>query len=234
MKKLYIFAITVLMASASSEAQNLVYPQGQHLVETIVNTSFEYWTIDITTPTPEAITFNWTLISNTIPASWDYALCDYTNCHIGIPQSGVMSAISLNQAQNFGTVGFLKVNVTANLNYGNGKVVFYVYDSNNINRGDTISLTINYPNTVGINENMNQSLVSFYPNPAKNNVQFNNDSDENINFSIYNSLGKLILNQIVLSNQSSSEDVSELNSGVYFVSFIDKKGMKQIHKLIIQ
>lgn len=220
------------MTTSSMVAQNLVYPNGQHLVETVVNNSFEYWQINVTTPNPEAITFKWTLLLNTFPAPWSYALCDYTNCYIGIPNLGTMSAISLNQAQNFGTEGFIKINVTTGTNYGNGKVVFYVYDANDINRGDTISLTVDY--SVGINEIMNANLISFYPNPAKNKVQFNNESDENITVNIYNSLGELVVNQEIYSNQSSAVDVGKLNSGIYFVSFVDTNGAKQTQKLIIQ
>jgi len=233
MKRLYTLVIATLVITTNLVAQNLVYPQGQHVVATVLNENFEQWQIDVTTPTPEAITYKWTLISNSFPA-WSYSLCDYTNCWVGVPPgSHLMTAITLTQAQN-GIAGFFKLNLTTGPIYGAGVVKIYVYDALDINRGDTVSWTIDLPTPVGINEDVKAKTVSFYPNPAKNTVTFMNTSDQNNRIEILNALGETVLSQLALSNQRIILSVSKLNKGIYFVSFTGVNGIKQTERLFIQ
>ena len=233
MKKLYTLVIATLVITTNLVAQNLVYPQGQHVVATVLNENFEQWQIDVATPTPEAITYKWTLISNSFPA-WSYSLCDYTNCWVGVPPgSHLMTAITLTQAQN-GIAGFFKLNMTTGPNYGSGVVKIYVYDALDINRGDTVSWTIDLPTPVGMSESAQASPMSFYPNPAKNSLTFNNTSNQNKTIDIYNALGENVLTQIILQNEKLKFEVGQLNKGIYFVSFTDVDGVIKTEKLIIQ
>jgi len=78
-----------------------------------------------------------------------------------------------------------------------------------------------------------EESFSMYPNPAKDilNIRFKNSVND-INVSIYDSLGKLVYNKETrLINSKCVLNVSNLNSGLYFIS-INSKGKTLTKKLI--
>ena len=110
----------------------------------------------------------------------------------------------------------------------------YVYDANDINRGDTISWTITHLQPNSITDHYIDDELLVYPNPAKNNVNFTNNSGSDMTVDIFNSLGKLVNTNLILANESSKLDVRNLNAGIYFISFNDINGDRKTTKLIIQ
>lgn len=67
-----------------------------------------------------------------------------------------------------------------------------------------------------------QKAFSIFPNPAKESISVNYSSDQNSNvqIEIIDALGKVVLSQIVnfsKAKQNHSLNISQLNSGVYFV-----------------
>ena len=70
-----------------------------------------------------------------------------------------------------------------------------------------------------------------YPNPAKDvlNIQLNNIS--NANLSVYDIQGKLVLDRIISQEQNVALNVSDLQSGLYFVKL--NTGTKEIVKKLI-
>ncbi|MFT5969982.1 MAG: hypothetical protein ACI8ZO_000487 [Flavobacteriales bacterium] len=232
MKKIYFLVLASIACTPLLNAQNLAYPNGQHLTIEVRDTAYEAWQIDVTTPTAEDVTFTWDLISNTMPTSWDYALCDWTNCYVGIPSSGTMTPISFADAKD-GTVGFFKINVTSGSTYADTKVEFYVYDSRDINRGDTVSFSIQHSSPLGVQEQEAISLLSFYPNPAHNTLTLKNTSAKTLNIEINNAIGQSVLSHNVVAGATSSLDVSALNRGVYFISYSNTLGQKNTRKLIL-
>jgi hypothetical protein len=58
------------------------------------------------------------------------------------------------------------------------------------------------------------SAVKMFPNPAKDTVQFSVNSNENLDIQIFDMLGKSVLR---VDNVRNAVNVSELNSGLYFV-----------------
>ncbi|MCX6230197.1 MAG: Omp28-related outer membrane protein [Bacteroidetes bacterium] len=77
---------------------------------------------------------------------------------------------------------------------------------------------------VAVNEVNNTIDLSFYPNPAKDNVQlsFNLSKKENVSINIYNSIGGLVFTQnkgeLQSGNHTSNLNVNTLASGIYFVN----------------
>lgn len=218
MKKLYIFAFIATL-SMTANAQDYSYPLGQHLVETVMDENFEGFRIDINTPTPEAIQYDWELVSNNLPAAWSYSLCDYGGCEIGIPPSGSMTPITLADAQN-GVIGWFKIQLTTGMNSGNGLVEIYVYDASDYNRGDTVSWNITWDAATASLSVESMDELNMYPNPATNSVTI--DGFAANNGVIYNSLG-----QVVSLNETDQDliDVSHLVSGVYIVQLSTSKGI---------
>lgn len=91
---------------------------------------------------------------------------------------------------------------------------------------DNILLTVN---SVLSDKNFTASNVSMYPNPANDMVTIN--TIENIDsVSVMNVLGQTVLTKEVNSNNFTL-DVSELNSGQYFLS-LDSNGTRVVKKLI--
>jgi Secretion system C-terminal sorting domain len=60
------------------------------------------------------------------------------------------------------------------------------------------------------------SRISFYPNPASQFVNFNFEEQRNIEISVYDMLGKLVIQQ---SSKEGLMDVSQLQNGLYYVHF---------------
>ncbi len=64
--------------------------------------------------------------------------------------------------------------------------------------------------------------LQLYPNPASNEVNIQlAETSGNYNVSIYNMLGVLVLENDNQSNTNSELNISQLNSGIYFVKIID-------------
>ena len=160
-----IVSTLILISYSFCNAQNLAILPSQNIECDISTTQINEYDILFSTENPEAITFRWELLENTVPSDWDYSLCDYTTCYIGIPDKSDMKRISLEEAQN-GTKGFLKINVlTANSN-GSYVMRYYVYDSADYDRGDTVSF--NFINTtVSVNDIAANTEVTLYPNPTQ-------------------------------------------------------------------
>ena len=223
----------ILLFAMNSWSQNLVYSPVQHRVDQIASENSQEFQIYVTTPTPEAIQYKWELISNSIPSTWSYALCDYGACYTVIPATATMGAISLAEAQN-GQQGFFKLSVTTGPNNGTGFVEIYVYDSNDINRGDTVSFLLNYSNSAGISAIEKITTFSFYPNPASETIEFLNSSAEEAKIIILNIKGETAYESTLNPNSQTTLDINYLNAGVYFVSYINSRGIKKTEKLIIQ
>lgn len=74
----------------------------------------------------------------------------------------------------------------------------------------------NETDLLGINNN-ELSTIKIYPNPTANKLNFNIPFTENFNVSVYDILGKEVLNATL--KNGNSLDVSKLNSGIYVLKF---------------
>ena len=80
--------------------------------------------------------------------------------------------------------------------------------------------------TAGLNDNVLNN-IKMYPNPANDYLNFNTNSNENVDIQIFDILGKSVLD---LDNVRNPVNVSELKSGVYFVQITlgTEKGTKKL------
>ncbi len=74
-----------------------------------------------------------------------------------------------------------------------------------------------------IQEHSNASLISVYPNPASDNINFNSKANSVSIIEIYDVNGQLISSQ-ALMNANTSINVSAFSNGIYFYSAIDVNG----------
>ncbi len=62
--------------------------------------------------------------------------------------------------------------------------------------------------------------LKLYPNPSDTTLNIDiQNGQANLDYKVYNMLGKLILSDSIDSNVTSQIDVSELNSGLYLINF---------------
>ena len=85
------------------------------------------------------------------------------------------------------------------------------YQNNDLNWFENLKIVLSVPN----NE---KNIISIFPNPTKNQLNFKGLS-ESIEISVYDILGKTILNKTL--NVNESLDVSKLQSGIYILKFKD-------------
>ena len=83
----------------------------------------------------------------------------------------------------------------------------------------------------GINENeSNQINVKIYPNPAIDRITIDYAENENLNLSVYNIVGELVL-QKILTNHKNIIDIGSLSKGIHLIKLTNKQGTIQ-QKLI--
>lgn len=228
MKKLYI--LTLLLATGiCSQAQEFVFSTEQHQDVELTNTNFSSY-IRFTTQTPQEIRFRWDLIENTLPESWEAALCDHVSCYIGIPATGTMQFITMAEAQS-GVDGFFNLTIVGDdAAEGQGMLTLFVYDALNPAVGDTVSWTISRGNVTGIADFEEDDIFEIYPNPATDVV--NIKADGKYEAAIFNAIGQKLIS--VNGNMNETIDVSALESGVYLITYSDKEGNTASKQFIVR
>ncbi len=90
----------------------------------------------------------------------------------------------------------------------------------------------------GIAENNQSSFdVKLFPNPVENQSIMQvipSGDDKNFSMSIYNATGQLVSKSCIDHNNQFIINKNELNSGIYFYSVTNSKGVCKNGKLIIQ
>ncbi len=95
-------------------------------------------------------------------------------------------------------------------------------------------ITFYYSDIVGINEAIDNSLITIYPNPANDFIMINTQSINNNEIQIFNAYGQNVM--IVESHCNVPQqriDISQLPAGIYFIRIsndvnnITKKIIKQ-------
>ncbi|MEE9408831.1 MAG: M1 family aminopeptidase [Polaribacter sp.] len=153
--------------------------------------------------------------------------------------------VTLNQTQSDSSVSFFEANVPIHLTGTNGEILDLVL--NNINNAQTFTETVSFTvssveldpdfhlisrnNTVtlGLNKlNIVEKNISLFPNPITDVLNIKASNNVIVKEAIiYNTIGKEILKSSI-----SEIDLTQLNSGIYFVKVITNLG--NLHKKIIK
>ena len=91
------------------------------------------------------------------------------------------------------------------------------------------------PTGVGVNKNVEKSLLQIFPNPCSNEfrIETNEQFDGISALTIYNDLGKLVYSETLKFTTTQSIKVNQPN-GIYFLQLENSKGHRITKKLIIQ
>ncbi|MCP3927773.1 MAG: T9SS type A sorting domain-containing protein [Bacteroidetes bacterium] len=79
------------------------------------------------------------------------------------------------------------------------------------------------------------SAIRIYPNPANGliNIELESDRVDSFHCRIYNNLGQILHNQLILSNFEQQIDISSFPSGIYYLSIFNVEGNEISTKKII-
>ncbi len=231
MKSIYTVIAFTLFAFAG-QAQTFAYSTDQHIDEINYSGSYETYDIKFKTANPQEITYEWTRISNSMPVDWTYSLCDYTNCYIGVPPSGTMTTISLQDSQN-GVEGFFKLTLSPQGISGEGLIELYVYDSANPASGDTVSFHITYTEGVGVSE-LSSTEFTLYPNPASEKITVHSaNGTETFKGVVFNALGQSVFSIETSNGMNETINVNSWDKGVYFLRIESESGEATTKKFIV-
>jgi len=161
------------------------------------------------------IWLGWEIISNTLPSSWGYSLCDNRICYNTVPSYAFMEPIA------FESFGFMKLAVW-NTSEGVGEIMIRIFDDN-YEQIDTILFRVNHVKPI---ESISVNDTRIFPNPvgADRMVYFENTNNQIKKVEVYNSFGQNILTHKTSLVKINSISLSNSNSGIYFFKFTDEKG----------
>jgi plastocyanin len=95
---------------------------------------------------------------------------------------------------------------------------FIVYESTVAGDAETMFGSIFVNPGVSVSENeMEDPMVSIYPNPATDFFYIDNKENENVDFVIYDACGRMVQSGVVIRMTSMMVDTASLHSGIYFV-----------------
>lgn len=78
--------------------------------------------------TSKDLLLNWKTTDLTFLKEWDYSMCAYGKCQVGIPKKGTLRKIPA------GKTGFIAIHILPKGNKGSGLVKFDLYDPKNQNQ----------------------------------------------------------------------------------------------------
>lgn len=172
-----------------------------------------------------AVTVNWSVITNTFNPDWYFEFCDCFGCYtneFGPIQSSGNCNIASNQNQEW------KVGVTLN---GEPKTIdtfaveLHIQEDNT---RDTITwITDINSNTLKIHNASNQYKV--FPNPVKNEMRFEANQQGMYTLRIFTISGSVMLERKV--SESALLDLSNLASGSYFVQITNANNESEIQTI---
>ncbi len=182
------------------------------IVETIVLTNND---------STNVMAVHWQILNDGFQFSgWTYSFCDLSQCYVtSYPPSATDPLVPKTDGAFSMTVShFNNKAITATM-------TIKVWDPNDPNNPDTISMTIN-AERLGINENiMAPASFDIYPNPVSGMINFKAKGSGFVpkQAAIYDIQGKIVSLKDI-SEGSSSLPVYGLPSGFYFLNLTDKYG----------
>lgn len=170
------------------------------------------------------IWLGWEIISNSIPSSWGYSLCDNRICYNTVPPSAYMEPITVE------SFGFMKLAVW-NTSEGVGEIRIRIFNEEH-SQIDTISFKITHVKPIDI-QALNDTRV--FPNPVgyDKNIHFENANGLIKKVEIYNAFGQHILTHKSSLVKFNTISLSNFESGIYFFQFLGENNSKLFTRKVV-
>ena len=223
MEKHYLKSLVILAFLAIICQLSIAQTHSYNTTTLTATAPYDYYSdfkIFITNLQPsDSLSITWQRISNTLPSAWDYSICDFGSCFIGIPNGNTMSKIPP------GATEYFKLSINPANNAGSGMVELLVYETGNQGNADTLTYSItSTPTGISINS-VTENQITIFPNPAKDNLNVKLDSYSSINsVAIFNVIGKKIMDVSVSKNAINKISLNEIPAGIYFIQYVNENG----------
>jgi hypothetical protein len=230
MKKIILFSFFILINYFSANAQSSCEVSTDSTLGKTINTSapistsildqsiFNFYFKNTTSGT---IQLKWKVVQRSIPASWDYSMCDYATCRDIFTDSTVYTMYeAVPDFKSYLLFHILpKDQSTATLR-------IYVYDKNYPLQGDTVTWIIKGVNASGVNDLNNSLRFAMFPNPASDHIliEGENISLNDAEISLYNAMSQELTNTKGISNHINI-DLSQYKNGIYFLKIRTEQGI---------
>ena len=161
----------------------------------------------------------WKIIEMNMPSGWTFDFCDPMLCmgNLKLDSSG---KFKLAKGATEPVKGLFKSNGFV---AGNAIVKILFTIDNSTASVDTLTLLARGWAT-GLSKVKKSTDVSFYPNPAKDNITVKYNTTKPIEGNIYNVLGSKV-KSFQLMGAETAINISDLQGGVYFIRFVDGGNM---------
>lgn len=227
-----ILVLASLGIFQSASAQNFVYsPKKDHSSIVEVGRLITYQS-DFLPDDSSDITFKWKQLQNTIDSAWSYSLCDYQNCYVGIPDSGVMGTLSTAEFRN-GISGMFQLVLDTDDEPRTATVQLYVYDSRDISVGDTVTFHLQtIPEDTGSPAGLNLKNIEntvIRPNPAQDQIFVQADVQE---VKLMNINGQEMAIRPEAKDDGMLISVGAFDRGIYFLKY-EVSGKAYVRKVIL-
>jgi len=175
------------------------------------------------------VNIKWAIISDDFAKTgWSYSFCDLNQCFVSnYPQYNTDLVLSHDtSAFSITVLHYNNLAASANMSIA-------VWDSKDIHKVDTISITVN-ATRLGIgNSIMPSSFINLFPNPVADyiNLKTSQPGFEPVNAIIYNTLGKTVSEQSI-SAGTTTLPVYNLSKGIYILSLRDKYGKEAMKQFV--
>lgn len=229
-----ILSFTLLVSvSIGSHAQNFsITPTSNLIQDTVPIDGQDSYYFDIENLLNEELELSWDLLEINFPHEWDYNLCDYLDCMLApIPFHRDMEPIPALQSDGV----YMKLWISPQNTAGYGEWVFHVYETGDLNTGDTITYQIT---AMGVSSVVEASLSEFKisPNPATDvvRIEVNEASIQNkTTVNLIDNLGRILISEEFTSNGTMVLDVSRIPMGLYSL-MVQNKQQSAVKKLVLK
>lgn len=213
MKKALI-SFLVLFTVLQAKSQTYTISPNDTLIVTAPANQLSIFDIYQNNVSGDTLNLAWNLVYSNIQAGWDFSLCDYASCYVGLPSSGTMSPVMS------ASMGFLGLNINPYSIQGTATVRIYVYDINSPSNGDTLTWIVNSePSSVS---EIREKEILLYPNPADDFLYFSSNYVIK-GYSILDQSGRVIQTS---SASTVNVPVSSLAPGRYTLVYYGLSGIK--------
>jgi len=214
----------IFLSATQIQAQNYSFSPTNKYIETLdINCGYTDFQVNIVNHKSTKLSMTWYLDTNSFLKAWDYSLCDFGNCFVGIPSGHQMDSISI------GSSGFLKLNFSPQGIAGKGLVRMIIYETSNPSVKDTVLFSFNVVTLAGVKDISNPAF-NIYPNPTNTYANIIFDQSKISQVVLYSLDGREAMK--AQPSVSGNIDVSALPAGTYIVTLLDKQNRSYRQTLI--
>ena len=205
-----ILTLSILFTLATYAQEVQVLPQN-HFIEEFAPQDYGHITVVVKNNSSSSMQIEFETLENSFPGTWEIGLCAGPKCYIGIPSVGDLGIVEAGQAV------LLNFNVIFNGNEGEGQVRMRIYNKNNPDVSE--NLTVQYmvqDQVTSVEDQDFAPQISIGPNPTHHRLFLKMSESEPKDVQIFNLSGQSVWSQEKISG-NMEVDLSTFPPAPYVV-----------------